>query len=161
LTNSQRAKPSRAKGGGSGRIVGRLVPLRKLRERKEEEVDALLEQLIAEQNHLGLRQFLQPMVQSKDQVKQRKCNITLTKIASSLSKVFADVRRRLNFVELSEEDLSKIASGIKRIEQANQEVGQYLNSNTQSLQLGQELKQAKNKVNTNCRSGKFRLTLNT
>jgi hypothetical protein len=131
----------------SGEASSRLAPLCKVQERKEEEVDEMLEQYIFEQNYHDLQQFLQPLANSKDQVKQQKFDCCLSKIASSHSNIFVDVQQWLNFTNLSDDDLNMVAVGLGKIGKADQELGQYLNSDAHSLWLNEEMCKAKNKAN--------------
>lgn len=124
----------------------RLRSLRMLREQKEEQVDGILEQLIVAQDYSGIRNFILPSANSTDQVKRQKFDQNLSTISSSLSEILGDVNRRLSFSVLSGEDLKVVADGFGKLEQADREIGQYLNQNRSTLRLSDKLKAAKWKM---------------
>eukprot|EP00957_Ditylum_brightwellii_P181558 13829888-Ditylum_brightwellii.AAC.1 len=77
----------------SNEATSQIRPLLQLKEKKQEEVDNLLDGFICEQDFRGTAEFLMPYAESKDKVKTQKFDKWLGIISSLLSLTVGIINR--------------------------------------------------------------------
>jgi GTPase SAR1 family protein len=138
----------------SQEVSSRLRPLKRLRTDKEEDVDECIKEMIQNNDFSGLGAFLQPLAKSRNQIQRRKFEKYVDKINDSLKEV--DRKFHYNFHgTMTEEGCQKIASILKILDQANDQVGDYLPKKKHAPSIGTKVRDYKKKINT-----KFNTMLN-
>lgn len=138
----------------SQEVSSRLRPLKRLRTDKEEDVDEYIKEMIENNDFSGLGAFLQPLAKSKNQIQRKKFWKYVEKIDDSLKEV--DRKFHYNFSQaMTEEGCQKIASILKILDQANDQVGDYLPKKKYASNIGTKVTDYKKKINT-----KFNTMLN-
>lgn len=110
-----------------GQASSRLGPLRKLREKKESDVDLVLEDLIANEDFKNIGELLAPLAQSKDQLKRKKFHGYGQTIVTRL-KDEIHLAKSLLSANLTDESAQKIVRIVKVLDDAEAEIGFYLKS---------------------------------
>eukprot|EP00957_Ditylum_brightwellii_P199716 15224475-Ditylum_brightwellii.AAC.1 len=129
----------------SNEASSRLRPLIQMREQKEAQVDDLLDDLIRDQDFQGIKEFIMPLADSKDQIKRQKFNQWCNKIASSLSTTVSEINRDLERA-VSEEMCHSIINQLKVLEHARKELSPRLVKLPGGLNIGKELQSVKTKI---------------
>ncbi|KAL7557638.1 hypothetical protein ACA910_001243 [Epithemia clementina (nom. ined.)] len=145
LSNFERSKilDEYTSSEGTTRIQSLLI----LFEQQTTAVDSIVEEFIQTHNYKGLREFLSPSANSKDQIKKQKFGNCLARIATSLCMISDDIDRRLRFICPTDEHLRGVAKGINALQGAKTELGEYLLSVDRGFSLDDKLNYAKQNVN--------------
>lgn len=106
-------------------VSSRLGPLKRIRDGKEEEVDDVLASMIEKQDYAGIKGFLVPLSQSKDQVRLQKFNKCLSAIISSLKAIESKLKREVE-ADIAEDSLEQVNHGLEILECADHELGPQL-----------------------------------
>jgi len=135
----------------SNEASSRMRPLLQLREKKQEQVDNLIEQLIRAQDFSGIREFLVPYVESRDQFKKQKFSKWLGAISSSLSDTVGTITRDLEG-DMTQETCERVAQQLQRLQRAQTELKEHLRNLPGGLRLKSEIANAKGKINSKCKA---------
>lgn len=111
-----------------GEVSSRLHTLQRLREHKEHQVDDLMATMIRNHDYRGIRKFLAPMADSKDQVKNQKFQSHQTEISSSLKEIRNEVDRLVDADSTLGANSLSVAKKIDILVAANSELQNILSS---------------------------------
>ena len=128
----------------SGEVDSRLRTIRKLRERKEEQVDDHMLAMIRNHDFRGIGAFLSPLAQSKDQLKKQKFRSLQENIASILKDMIIEVNCLLNADVTIETNSSSASKKMDVLVAAEAELKTLLDS---KLNLNYDLRAIKRQMN--------------